>query len=373
MTTVNLDFLVNRSDLHQTQLNEGSEPGALSPGEVLFRVDRFAFTANNVTYAFAGDMLGYWRFFPAPEGLGRIPVMGYADVVASTHPEVEVGTRCFGFFPMSRYLVIAPGKVSATTIEDGAAHRADLAPLYRQYSPVGSDAMYSADHEDETLLMRGMFLTSFLCDDLLTDNDHFGAESVIITSASSKTSIALADLISRSGLVRAVGLTSNANREFVEDLGCYDEVLTYDEIKSLPADEATVIVDMAGSDKVLGQLHHRLGDHLKHSLQVGKTHWSAAGASAGLPGPKPEMFFAPSQVQKRTEEWGAVGFQERIGAAWATFRDSTQTWLEVHRGYGAEAVELVYQRSLDGKIPPVQGQILSLWDTPEEASGASAE
>ncbi|MCP5064937.1 MAG: DUF2855 family protein, partial [bacterium] len=100
-----LDFLVNKTDWKQHRFDDAAVPD-LADGQVLFRVDRFAFTANNISYALAGDMLGYWRFFPAPDGWGRLPTMGYADVIESKHAEVAVGTRCFGFYPMSRYLVI---------------------------------------------------------------------------------------------------------------------------------------------------------------------------------------------------------------------------------------------------------------------------
>ena len=140
MASESLDFLVNRADWHKTRFVEGPVPGDLAPGQVLFRVDRFAFTANNISYALSGDTIGYWRFFPTEEGWGRIPAMGYADVIASTHPEVAEGTRCFGFYPMSRYLVIEPGAVSPANISDGVAHRADIAAVYSQYSPVANDA-----------------------------------------------------------------------------------------------------------------------------------------------------------------------------------------------------------------------------------------
>ena len=131
-----LDFLVQKNDWKTTRFDEAPAPAELEPGRVLFRVDRFALTANNITYALAGDSLGYWRFFPAPDGWGRIPVMGFGDVVRSTHAGVAEGTRCFGFFPMSRYLVIEPSRVSREQIVDGAAHRAGLAPTYSQYMPV---------------------------------------------------------------------------------------------------------------------------------------------------------------------------------------------------------------------------------------------
>ncbi len=371
MTTENLDFLVNRDDWHTTRFVEGPAPSDLTSGQVLFRIDRFAFTANNISYALSGDMIGYWRFFPTQTGWGRIPTMGFADVIASTHPDVSVGTRCFGFYPMSRYLTIEPGKVTASNITDAVAHRADIAAVYNQYSPTDGDAMYSADHEDQTMLMRGLFMTSFLCDDLLADNDYYGAESVLITSASSKTSIALAFTVSRAGRARAVGLTSQRNLAFVKSLGCYDEVLTYDEVKSLPANRPAVIVDMAGNAQLKSTLHHHFGDQMKYSCSVGATHWEATGGGGeALPGAKPEFFFAPGQIAKRIQDWGPAGVQERIGASWVAFRDSTDAWLRVKRGYGRSAVEEVFGQTLDAKTSPSDGHVISLWDDAGQASGS---
>ena len=368
--TKHLDFLVNKSDWHDTKFVEGDAPTDLDRGQVLFRVDRFAFTANNISYALSGDMIGYWRFFPASEGWGRIPVMGYADVIASTHPDVAEGTRCFGFYPMSRYLTIEPSKVNAANITDGVAHRADIAAVYNQYSPVLNDVMYSADHEDLMILLRGLFMTSFLCDDLLADNDHYGAESVLITSASSKTSIALGFMVSRSAGAKAIGLTSNRNLEFVKSLGCYDEVLTYDEVKSIPANQPVLMVDMAGNTDLKSTLHHHFGDNMKYSCSVGATHWDATGADAAdLPGAKPEFFFAPAQIAKRTQDWGPAGLQEKLRTAWVSFRDAAEGWLSVQRGYGRDAVESVFNETLDAKTSPAQGQVISLWDSEEQASG----
>ncbi len=113
-----LDFRIRRDDWSRCEFvtNEVSlDPPA---GGVLFRVDRFALTANNITYAVAGDMLDYWGFFPADEGWGRIPVMGFADVLASSHPAVAVGERVFGFFPMSRHLLIEAEREGESVIID---------------------------------------------------------------------------------------------------------------------------------------------------------------------------------------------------------------------------------------------------------------
>ena len=358
-----LDFLVNRAEWSNTRFDEGPPPGDLAEGEILFRVDRFAFTANNISYALSGDMIGYWKFFPAEEGWGRIPVMGFSDVVASRHPKVAEGTRCFGFYPMSRYLVMRPGKVNPAQIVDGGAHRAEIAAVYNTHQPTEFDPMYSADHEDQMLLLRGLFMTSYLCDDLLSDNGYYGAKSVLITSASSKTSIALGFSVARSGRARAVGLTSQRNLEFVKSLGCYDEVRTYEEVESLPAAEPVVMVDMAGNADLRRRLHQHFDDQMKYSCSVGATHWDQGQASSEpLPGAQPEFFFAPGQIAKRTQDWGAAGLAERMGSAWTAYRDSTDSWLRVKRQSGRDAVHQVFLDTLGAKTEPSEGQILSLHD-----------
>ena len=368
-TLEGLDFVVNRSEWHKTHFRETRIDTDLAPGQVLFRVDRFALTANNISYAAAGDMLKYWNFFPAEEeGWGRIPTMGFGDVIASAHDDVAVGTRCFGFYPMSRYLTIEPSSASPSSIVDGVAHRADLAPVYSQYSPVQGDALYSADHEDELMLMRGLFMTSFLSEDYMADSDLYGAESVIISSASSKTSIALGYLVSRKGQAKAIGLTSAGNLDFVKGLGFYDEVISYDQIGSLPSDRSAVYVDMAGNTKVSRDVHERLGDSLKYSQRIGGTHWDAGGDDGDIPGPAREFFFAPSQIQKRMADWGPQAFQQRLGASWKEFQDASSAWLKIERAYGRDALERVYRATLEGSASPAQGNIVSLWEN-EDATG----
>jgi hypothetical protein len=360
--TDGLDFMVRRRDWQRTRFAKGSgeiEPG---PGQALFRVDRFALTANNISYAATGDLLGYWRFFPAPEGWGRLPAMGYGEIIASKHADVATGTRCFGFYPMSKYLLIEPASASDTSISDGAAHREGLAPVYSQYLPTGSDELYADDWEDETMLLRGLFMTSFLAEDFLADHNLFDAESAIISSASSKTSIALAFQISRRAKIRAIGLTSKKHLDFVRALGYYDEVLGYDDITSLPATSPAIFVDMAGNSGVSHAVHRHLGANLRYSQRIGATHWDAESDHEEPPGPTREFFFAPSQVEKRTRDWGRDGFQERLGGAWRTFRESSRDWLEVERGHGREAVERAYASTLAGRVPPNKGHVLSLWE-----------
>jgi hypothetical protein len=364
-----LEFVVKKTAWNESRFVETEVSTDLAPGQVLFRVDRFAFTANNISYAMAGEMLRYWDFFPKEEGWGCLPTMGFGDVIASTHEGVPLGTRCFGFFPMAKHLLIEPETATPSSIVDGIAHRVGLAPVYNQYQPVASDGLYSADHEDELALVRGLFMTSFLAEDFLSDTDLYGAQNVVISSASSKTSIALAFVVAQKGQASAIGLTSARNLAFVKSLGFYDQVLTYDEIDSLP-EVPSVYVDMAGNTQVTRAVHERLGASLGFSQRIGGTHWDAGGDDADMPGPVREFFFAPGQIKKRIADWGPQGFSERLGASLQGFVDSSEKWLQVERGYGRDAVEHVYGETLEGSASPAQGNILSLWEDERAASGS---
>jgi NADPH:quinone reductase-like Zn-dependent oxidoreductase len=152
---------VVRADLHRTRLVEAPVP-TLGEGEVLLAVDAFGLTANNVTYAAFGDMLGYWKFFPAEGEWGRIPVWGFADVVASEDDRLAVGARVYGYLPMGTHLVVAPARVGAHDFVDGSAHRADLPRTYNTYQVVSADPSFDADREDERMLLWPLFVTSFL-------------------------------------------------------------------------------------------------------------------------------------------------------------------------------------------------------------------
>jgi NADPH:quinone reductase-like Zn-dependent oxidoreductase len=355
MAEASQDFIVKRSDWGDCKFVPAA-PDELDAGQVLLRVDRFAMTANNITYAAVGDMVGYWKFFPAEDGWGRIPVMGFADVVKSNHPEAPEGDRVFGWLPMSNHLTVQADAVTAANFLDVVEHRAATAPVYRTYTRASNDPFYSADHEDQYALLWGLFMTSFLLDDMLADNELFGAKTFVMSSASSKTAIALAHLLSEQGRGEVVGLTSERNVEFVKGLGYYDQTLRYDEIGSVSGDAPAVFVDFAGNSEVVSAVHHHFGDNLKFSSTVGMTHWQAPRQVSEMPGPRPEMFFAPTQMVKS----GAEGMSRAI-AAWRGFRDSSDAWLTVKRGYGLEAVESVYRETLEGRAKPSEGHVLSLW------------
>jgi hypothetical protein len=361
-----VDFLVERGNLRHCRFARAPRPDEiqLHPGDVLLEIVKFAFTANNVTYAVAGDMMSYWSFFPAEAGWGRVPVWGFGDVIRSQHDDVSVGERVFGYFPMSTHLVVRPGRSDRNGFIDGASHRQALPAVYNQYVRVVADPTYTAEDEDQQLLFRPLFMTAFLLEDLITDNAGFGARTVVLSSASSKTAFGLAFLLRRKPGVRCdvIGLTSPGNLAFVEKLGCYDRVVTYDCITSLPRERPVVFVDMAGNGDVVSALHHHYRDNVKYSCIVGATHWERRAREGDLPGAPPTFFFAPTRLQKRTQEWGPEGLQHRYGEAWRTFLEFARRHIRVVRGRGQAAVERVYLETVAGRTKPDEGQILSLAD-----------
>ena len=115
-----------------------------------------------------------------------------------------------------------PSRIDEKGFFDAAAHRANLPSAYQGYRDVETDPVYSADREAEHILFFPLFFTSFLIDDFLADENFFGADTIVISSASSKTAIIAAYLLAQRHGVDVVGLTSAPNREFVEGLDIYD-------------------------------------------------------------------------------------------------------------------------------------------------------
>lgn len=356
------DFFVRRDNLRQCRfLPEQTEAG-LQDGQVMLRIGKFAFSANNITYAVFGEAMAYWAYFPAPSGWGRIPVWGFADVVRSRHAGITEGERVFGYLPMSTHLVVQPDKVGIVRFIDATPHRQKLPAAYQSYVRVAGDSYYQAEYEDQYSIFRPLFVTSFLIEDFLAENRWFGAHRVLLSSASSKTALGIADRRRRRAQdgLEVVGLTSSANLRFCEKTGYYDRVETYDRLKDLSADTPTVFVDMSGNGRLLHDVHHHFGDQLKYSCMVGGTHWERRGTQHNLPGAKPAFFFAPIHYQKRSQQWGYALLESRLAEAMQDFIATTRPWLQIIHGHGPEAVEATYRKMLEGQVAPEQGHILSL-------------
>jgi hypothetical protein len=351
------DIVVDRKDLANVRAIS-APPVAMGPGQVHVTIESYALTANNVTYGIVGDTMKYWSFYPAVAGLGRIPVWGFGRVASSNRPDVAAGERLYGFWPMSSDALLTIGRATPAAVTETSPHRTGLAAVYNSYARVAADPTMPAGSEPYVSLLRPLFTTSFLLDDFLADSGFFGAGSVLITSASSKTAIGLAHCLGRRGAGRPqiVGLTSKANAAFVAGLGTYDDVAIYDAIGGLRAPNGAVVVDMAGGAATLRAIHATLGEALRYSCRVGFTQWQdATPAIADLPGVHPVFFFAPDRVKARLADWGPPEFAKRVGAASAAFVADAQRWLKVETHRGPEAIVAAYRTLLKGDARPVAG------------------
>ncbi|GIU66311.1 DUF2855 family protein [Candidatus Phycosocius spiralis] len=341
-------------DMKLTPLSEE----AIGEGEALIAISRFALTANNVTYAKFGDAMAYWNFFPASaEHLGRVPVWGFGDVVASKVEAVVVGTRVYGFFPIATALKVQPIKINALGFRDGAPHRQAMAQAYNHYAVVTPK---DGETEGRIALFKPLFTTGFLLDNWIFEEHVWGAKTIISSSASSKTALAMNACLKRSGGVKLVGLTAPQSIGFVEATGYYDEVVSYQAIDTLPV-EASVFVDFAGDPKITRDLHTHLEDQLKASIIVGGAHWDATqGASSPLPGPKPQFFFAPTHLARLSLSLGGAELNREIETALVLFIQDSQAWLDIEETFGFAGAEQAWKRLLDHEVAAKTGIMIQL-------------
>ncbi len=352
---------VRRSAFAETRTVSVDMP-VLADGEVLLAIDRFAMTANNVSYALSGEMIGYWKFFPVAEPWGLVPVWGFADVVESRCPEVPVGDRVWGFLPMASHLVVRPAAVSDRSFSDGAAHRADLPGIYNTYQRTLGDPAALKAMEDARCLFFPLFSTSYVLYDYLVDNAFFGAEQVLVGSASSKTGLGLINLLSRhgDGRPRVVGLTSPANVGFVTGLGTCDAVVTYDGIGEMDPGLPTAFVDMSGNGEVVTAIHARFGAQLKLSCAVGATHWGAGRYRPDAAATPHSFFFAPAQFAKRDVDWGPGEILRRAGIEAARMSLELKDGLDIRRERGPEAVATAWRGLVGNAVAPSVAVMASL-------------
>ncbi|MGB3455148.1 MAG: DUF2855 family protein [Litorimonas sp.] len=357
-------LLVDRTDPAKTELLERPAQ-SVEDGEARLSIDSFALTANNVTYMIFGDQIGYWHYFDpkaygfGEDGQGRMPVWGFGTVVESRCEAVPSGTQVYGFFPVADEIVVKPGKITPLGFQDVADHRAPLHPVYNSYNLVAADPSYAVQTAIQPVL-RPLFLTSFLIDDFLAANDFFGAERVVLTSASSKTALGTAFCLKQRAGVDIVGLTSARNTAFVEQTGYYGEVATYEMIEGLDK-VPTVIVDMAGNGALLSRLYAHLRDKVVYGCAVGKSHYEGDAAPRPEEGAPMKMFFAPDYAKSRIGEWGMADFQQRLSERWIPFLDDAAGWMSVaDQPGGADAMMTTYRELLDGTVDPTQASLFTL-------------
>ena len=305
MTASTHNFQVNPSDLFQTQVATKERP-SLDEGEILFKVSSFAFTSNNITYAVVGDRLGYWKFFPTKEPWGIIPAWGFGEVVESKTPGVVVGEKCYGYFPMGNFFKnyshpsIACGFFLTQLPTDQSCRPFTITTSERikiRAFPWNGNPIFPSS----VPFLQPPFLNYYF----LQENDFFSAKNLILTSASSKTALGLAFMMSekkQDHILNIIGLTSPSNVEFVTNTGFYDEVIAYDHVRNELSYEDSLVVDLAGNGRLLSLIHEALDEKLLYISRIGLADWQTG--TQGFKHPQSHFFLCSYSSPKTVQRMG---------------------------------------------------------------------
>ncbi|KAF9237388.1 hypothetical protein BU15DRAFT_63262 [Melanogaster broomeanus] len=396
-------------DTKQAILVKSLVPTTLPAHHVLIKVDRFGYSANNVTYQALGEVpyFRYFDFHDAPEDVeagvsqrthGVTPVWGFGVVVASSHAEIQVGERVYGYFAPTRYLVlpVSPSDVNRFAFFVSRPHLPPDRRPYNQITRCSADPLHdpSPEVEDLTMLYRPLFWTSFWCEDWINSSQYRGgATRILISSASAKTAFCLAYLIRKrtralnlddNGPVRQViGLTSKKNLEFTKQLGLYDHVLEYEGFQTTvilnkPA-QKYIYIDVAGNEALNVRVSRHFSSAAKFdlvgSIALGLTNlspssqspsaanWSANDFASQRAPSALEQFFMPEWLAIRRKQLSVAEITRLQRDAWSGLMQDCRAWgISLHRVSGGEGVKKAYDEVVKSGIPPDQGFIWSMWE-----------
>ncbi|ARN75722.1 DUF2855 family protein [Oceanicoccus sagamiensis] len=385
----------DRKNLEKTTLLTDELP-ALADNEIRLSVDKVGLSANNHFYLQMGNapFLKFFSVYPLNDQykhLANMPAWGVATIIESANPEFSVGERFRGFLHISN-VVQMKAKRSADGFTAYGGKRDKLNQAYNGFVQLKDDSNSpikgTGDKSDLAMTAAPSALSGFMLYELLKMNDFYQANSVVLTSASSKFSLATALLLQddrKTGALQAViGYTAKSNADFVKNTGLYDIVLSYED--DIPNDQALtpVLVDIAG-DAVI---YKRIKQSLIKTLAVGGTHsnakastFTAFGPSGILKmmidmmAPKPvqkwaaktfnpplEMFFAPTVIDELLARWGKDDMEKKSDIALTRFVDAAidNHWIKVAKSEEIAEIEAAYLRIVNGEVPPNEAVILSL-------------
>ncbi|KAJ3348811.1 hypothetical protein HDU83_001013 [Entophlyctis luteolus] len=305
-----------------------------------------------------------------------MPVWGLGTVIQSNHDVVKAGSRIYGYFPAASHTDLVPDVVTPMRFTVRRPQLPADRAVYNVYEFCATDPLYNRETENELIVMRPLWMTSFLLSDYIDLNSSFGATTILVTSASSKTAFCFAQLVSvlpASRRPRVVGLTSARNVPFVQSLKFYDEVIDYAAVSDHLSATAVgaggaIIVDVAGDAKLTRRIIDAVGgaDHVRKVVGVGFAHVDLgasaveaagssgkvkAGSGIGLAVDK-EVFFAPKWFIKRTGELGSQQFSKKIRAGWMLMMGSINKWVNVHEVTTPAEFRQLYLDMLEGKSSP---------------------
>jgi hypothetical protein len=99
---------------------------------------------------------------------------------------------------------------------------------------------------------------------------------------------------------------------------------------------------------------------LRYSCAVGLSHWNASRSVDPLPGPAATFFFAPTQIAKRSADWGRSGYDERLANAWKRLIGAAADWFTFIDVRGLENAADAYDALAAGTAAPDEAFVVEL-------------
>lgn len=363
--TARWEIAIERRAIRQAAIRPLAD-APLAPGEVEVAIGLVGMTANNVTYAAAGEPTpilgeeaGYWDFFGPRDEPGRLPVWGFATVTRSAVEGIAAGEELWGYWPLASHALLRPDVGGGAGFTDTTPRRAGLPAFYNRYLRVAALGDYDPADRDWWPIYRPLFLTGWLIADQFAEAGDHGAATVLVSGASSKTALSFAHAMrERKDRPRLVGLASARSEAFTRGAGLYDAVVIYDEVAGQSVERAA-LVDFAGDAGVTAAVHERFGDSLAIDLKIGLTHWDAPRAPPPAIGPTPAWFFAPERLARRAGDWGGAGLRARTEAAWRGFMPVAKALTPVTRERGADGALAAWDAAVTGRADPAKGVLVA--------------
>lgn len=345
-----MNFEVSKHDPTNTRVTDTTQH-PISSGEVRLLVDSFTINSTSISAAKSGLFVPGLDLFPAVDsGWSLLPVWGAATVSESGHPAVARNDRVFGLCPTTTSFVVTPGAFTTAGFEDSQRPDGYLA-AHKQFSFIPETA------DDNQILLWPQFCAAFALCDVVCSMNALGADTVLFSSASSKTALLAAHLLNGRG-VQVVGLTSANHVEFVESTHCYTAVVSYTKIKEMHRTQA-LFVDFAHKAEVTESLISNPELDVVFCLAAGDTHGPANNQfdPQRLKGTNFESF---SHLAQRASTMSTAVLEKEMRDAWVRAYEWVLTWIQYQYAIGHQAVTMAYLELANGTTPPQITVVCSL-------------
>jgi len=410
-----LELLKTTASTSSSSSDEKTTTKKKPPEGITLRVVKTSLTANNKFYLDFGDKPPFYfnKCYPIdgtrskvllgdndgttekmgddtePQRYVHPPVWGIAEVTYSSLEAVPVGTQYLAQLPMGETVHFGGARIDDTDDRKLVVDRPATNPAYNVFNQWAK----GKPHNDLAVACFPGICTGFGLDYRLRKRDCYGADAIVITSASSKVALALALYLKHHKnddehpklTKKIIGYTSEANKEFCQKTGLYDEILGYEE--ALNASGPTtkyVIVDIAGRGSVYNRERVHPNVEIVKLLTVGNSSGTSdkesTFASFSITGtlkmvftmmnwlpwlcsmlnPVEELYLIVNDMKEMTEENG-IETNRALGRYYEDlFCEAASKWISVRNCDTEESIRNAFSDIVEGTVPPSETIILDV-------------